>query len=57
MLLQGLIAAVPGYVPGPVCKGIYRQAAVVLAAAAGDGLDLMGEALQLLGGENAALAL
>ncbi len=47
-LLQGLAAAVAGYVPGAVGKGVNGQAAMVLAALAGRGLDLMGKPFQLL---------
>ena len=56
LLFQGLVAAVARDVPGAVCEGVHRQAAVVLAAVAGDGLHLVGEVLQLLGAEDGAVA-
>ena len=47
VLLQGLVAAVSGNVPGgaafPRAEGIHRQAAVVLAAVAGNGPYLVGK--------------
>ena len=54
--MQGLVAAVAGNVAGAVCEGVHRQAAVVLAAVAGDGPHLMGEGGQGLRPDDGAFS-